>query len=139
MHSFLYRWCWSPLEEIPAPDGTKMRVPIVRAYSAGKMPYSPRLFDEGPSLCYVEFTPYTLAAAKQDPRIVILDSIHSRRSVHQTVDAHGKLHAQSKHSVHVHVQKKLAEFDITPDQTLHDLLLTLHHHFEGETAYLPKY
>jgi hypothetical protein len=125
------------MEAVTLNDGTTRQAPVVRAYTSRSTgPFIPRIMEDGPSLCYVEFTQHSFLAAQQDPRIVMLDSVHSRRPVVQTVDDHAKKHGHSKHSQHAKVHERLAEYGVTDQYCVHDLLLCLHHYFESEPGFL---
>ena len=75
----IYRWVWSKLENVPG-EGWK---PIAREYAVRW--HAPNHFDCGWALCHCEMMHEQYEAALLDPRLMVLDDLHSHAPIPEQV------------------------------------------------------
>lgn len=97
-----HRWIFSPLD--------KTGQPVAREYAIrSEHPFH----HNGHALTLCMMNAHMLAAARQDPRLIVLPSIHERTAVHKRVTDHH------------------AEHGAKEGMALHELLITLAKHHPG--------
>lgn len=115
------RWCWTFFDTHELPDGTTLEKAIVADYTLRPdNVLFPRNDLRPMSLGCVEFLPEQLQAALQDPRVIVLESIHS---------------SQPNYSV---VTEQMASYGLHSGMTTHDILLRMYEEMGKEVGFIPS-
>lgn len=86
------RWIFSPLEDVPLPDGKTVQLPSCREYA---LAWAAPMHIGTHALVFCEMDLTQLRAAKADPRLIVCESIHHDDSIHNSIaDHHAHLGAK---------------------------------------------
>lgn len=106
------------METLTNPDGASITQAVVAEYTL-RPPRIPLILPDAPSLCWCEMMRHQFEAAAKDPRLTILDSMHSTSPIPAKAAA------------------ALAKHGILPSHRPYDVLMALYQK-HGDVGFLPQ-